>query len=62
MEGIIKLMAAIAVILIAGLAMLMVFDIIPPDVFSVGVKKIVLATVITGLTAAAVAFIIRFGK
>ena len=62
MTGIIKLAASIAVILVAGLAMLMVFDIIPPDVFSIGVEKIVLVAVIAGLTAAAVAFIIRFGK
>ena len=62
MTGIIKLTASIAVILVAGLAMLMVFDIIPPDVFSIGVKKIVLAMVIARLTAAAIAFIMRFGK
>lgn len=62
MTGIIKLTASIAVLLVAGLATLLVFDIIPPDVFSIGVKKIVLASAIAGLTAVALAFIMRFGK
>lgn len=62
MTGIFKFTASIAVLLVAGLATLLVFDVIPPDVFSVGVKKIVLTGAIAGLTAVALAFIMRFGK
>ena len=62
MSGIIKLTASIAILLVAGLAMLLVFDIIPPDVFSTGVKKILLVGIIVGLTSGALAFISRLGK
>ena len=62
MTGMIKLTASIAIVLVAGLATLLVFDIIPPDVFSAGVKKILLVAIIVGLTAGALAFITRLGK
>ena len=62
MTGIIKFTASIAVLLVAGLATLLVFDIIPPDVFSQGVKKTILTGAIAGLTAVALAFIMRIGK
>lgn len=62
MTGMIKLTASLAVVLVAGLATLLVFDIIPSEVFSVGVKKIVLLVVIVGLAAGAVAFIMRIGN
>ena len=62
MSGMIKLTAAIAILLVAGLAMLLVFDIIPPDVFSTGVKKVLLVGIIVGLTSGALAFISRIGK
>lgn len=62
MTGMIKLTASIAIVLVAGLATLLVFDIIPPDVFSTGVKKILLVAIIAGLTAGALAFITRLGK
>ena len=62
MTGIIRLTASIAVLLVAGLATLLVFDIIPPDVFSNAIKKIVLTGAIASLTAIALAFIMRFGK
>ena len=62
MSGIIKLTASIAILLVAGLAMLLVFDVIPPDVFSTGVKKILLVGIIVGLTSGALAFISRLGK
>ncbi len=62
MTGIIKFTASIAVVLVAGLAMLLVFDVIPPDVFSVGVRKIVLTGIIVALTAGALAFIMRIGR
>ena len=62
MTGMIKLTASIAILLVAGLATLLVFDIIPPSVFSTGVKKILLVAIIVGLTAGALAFITRLGK
>ena len=62
MTGMFKLTASIAVILVAGLATLLVFDVIPPDVFSAGVKKILLVGIIVGLASAALAFIFRLGK
>lgn len=62
MSGMIKLTASVAILLVAGLAMLLVFDIIPPDVFSAGVKKILLVGIIVGLTSGALAFISRLGK
>lgn len=62
MTGMIKLTAAIAVVLVAGLATLLVFDVIPPDVFSAGVKKILLVGSIFALTTVALAFIARPGK
>ena len=62
MTGILKLTASIAVVLVAGLAALLVFDVIPPDVFSTAVKKIVLTGAIAVLTAVALTFIMRSGK
>ena len=62
MSGMIKLTASIAILLVAGLAMLLVFDIIPPDVFSTGVKKILLVGIIVGLTSGALAFISQLGN
>ena len=62
MIGIVKFTASVAVLLLAGLATLLVFEVIPPEVFSQGVKKTLLTLVIAGLTAGALAFIVRLGK
>lgn len=62
MSGMIRLTASIAILLVAGLATLLIFDIIPPDIFSTWVKKILLLGIIVGLTAGALAFISRVGK
>ena len=62
MTGMIKLTASIAILLVAGLATLLVFDIIPSDLFSTGVKKVLLVAIIVGLTAGALGFITRLGK
>ena len=59
MSGILKSLAAIAVIFVAGLATLMVFDVIPPDFFSAAIKKIVLTGVIIVLAVLALGFIMR---
>jgi len=62
MSGMIKLTASIAILLVAGLAILLVFDIIPPDVFSTGVRKVLLVGIIVGLTSGVLAFISRLGR
>lgn len=62
MTGIIKLTASIAILLVAGLATLLVFDVIPSDIFSTVVRKILLVAIIVGLTAGALAFISRLGR
>lgn len=62
MPGILKLVATVAVIVAAGLAMLLVFDIIPPETFSSGLRKTVLITIIFALASAAIAFITRIGR
>lgn len=57
-----RLTASITIILVAVLAMALVFDAIPDEFFSEAVKRIVLAAVISVLTAAAVGFVVRVGK
>lgn len=59
MSGIMKMLAAIAVVLVAGLALLLVFDVISLDAFGAGVKKVVLVSTIIGLASAALAFIMN---
>lgn len=62
MAGVMKLMASLAIVAIAAVAMLLVFDVIPPGVFSDVVKKILLSGIIIALASAAIAFITRLGK
>lgn len=62
MTGFFKLTASVVIVLVAALAMALVFDVIPSEWFSEAVKKILLVSVIVGLTVAAVAFIMRLGK
>lgn len=62
MAGVLKLMASIAIVAIAAVATLLVFDIIPPGVFSDVVRKVLLAGIIVALASAAIVFIVRLGK
>lgn len=62
MAGVMKLMASIAIVAIATVATLLVFDVIPPGVFSDVVKKVLLAGIIIALATAAITFIVRLGK
>ncbi|MEM7431988.1 MAG: hypothetical protein AAF351_08610 [Pseudomonadota bacterium] len=62
MSGIMKSMAAIAVIFVAGLATLLVFGIIPTEIFSEALTKFLLAGVIIVLASVALGFIMRSGK
>lgn len=62
MSGIVRLSASIVILLVAGLATALVFDLIPPDVFSDALKKLLLTVVIAGLTIGALAFVARVGK
>ena len=40
MSGIVRLAASIVILLVAGLATALVFDVIPPDVFGDALKKL----------------------
>lgn len=62
LTGILKLTASITVMLIAGLAILLVFDVIPEDVFSETLQRILMLVLIVGLTIGALAVIARLGK
>ena len=62
MAGVLRLLAMIAVLIVAALALLMIFDVIPREVFSAGLGKVVLSTLVIGLTAAAIAYLARPGK
>ncbi len=62
MSGIVRLAASIVILLVAGLATALVFDVIPPDVFGDALKKLLLTVVIAGLTIGALAFVARVGK
>ena len=62
LTGIAKLTVSITVMLVAGLAILLVFDVIPEAVFSDTLQKILLLVFIVGLTIGALALIARIGK
>lgn len=62
MAGVLKLMASIAIIAVAAVATLLVFDVIPAGVFSEVVRKVLLAGIIVALASAAIAFIMRLGR
>ncbi|HUF72932.1 MAG TPA: hypothetical protein VMR74_08540 [Gammaproteobacteria bacterium] len=62
LTGIAKLTVSITVVLVAGLAILLVFEVIPEDVFSDTLQKILLLVFIVGLTISALALIARIGK
>lgn len=62
MNGFLRLTVSLAIVLVALLATALVFDVIPGEFFSEAVKKIVLVSAIAGLTAAALAFVVRIGK
>ena len=57
-----RLTVSMAVSFIAGLAILLVFDVIPDDIFSEGVQKIGLLVIIVALASAAVTLISKIGK
>jgi hypothetical protein len=60
--GSIKVIVSLTILLIAGLAVLLVFDVIPEDMFSESVQRVALLAVIVGLATAALALIARIGK
>lgn len=62
MSGIIRLAVSILILLVAGLATALIFDVIPADVFGEALKKVLLTAAIAGLTIAALAFVARAGK
>ncbi|MGB5306171.1 MAG: hypothetical protein WBO06_09870 [Gammaproteobacteria bacterium] len=60
--GVAKLIAATVIVLIAGLAVLVLFDVIPGDVFGTFAKKALLTASILLLASAAIALLMRSGK
>jgi len=62
LTGIARLAVSITVMLVACLAILLVFDVIPEAVFSDTLQKVLLLAVIVGLTIGALALIARIGK
>ncbi len=62
LAGVVKLVTASVILLVAGLAVLVVLDIIPGDVFGDFAKKAVLIASIFVLASAAIALLIRRGK
>lgn len=60
--GVLKLALSLTLVLIAGLGVLVVFEVIPQSVLSEGAQKIGLLAVIVGLTGAAVWLVTRIGK
>lgn len=60
--GSIKVIVSLTILLVAGLAVLLVFDVIPQDMFSESVQRVALLAVIVGLATAALALIARIGK
>ena len=62
MSGIMKLLAAIGVVIVAGLALLLVLDVISFADFGENVKKVVLVSAILALAAAALGFIMNSRK
>jgi hypothetical protein len=60
--GLVKLIVSLTVMLVAGLAIALVFDVIPESVFSEGVQKVGLLALIVGLAAAALVLVSRVGK
>jgi len=62
LAGVVKLISATIIFLVAGLAMLVILDVIPVDVFGVFAKKAVLIGSIILLASAAIALLMRPGK
>ena len=60
--GVIKLLAASVIVLVAGLALLVVLDVIPGSVFGEFAKKALLVASIVILASAAIALLMRGRK
>jgi len=57
LTGVLRLVGALALVLLALLALLVVFDILPRDVLGELATKILLAACILGLASAGIAFL-----
>jgi hypothetical protein len=62
LAGVVKLITATVIFMVAGLAVLVVLDIIPGEVFGEFAKKGVLVASIIVLASAAIALLMRGGK
>ena len=61
-SGTLRIAASIAILLIAGLAVLMVFDIVPKETFTELTKKTALTAAIVGLAAVALGLVGRLKR
>jgi hypothetical protein len=62
LTGVLRLVGALALALLALLALLVVFDILPRDVLGELATKILLAACILGLATAGIAFLTSSGR
>jgi hypothetical protein len=62
LANVLRLVAAGAIVLLAVLGVLVVFDVIPRDAFGELSTKIVLLACIVALASGAIAFLMRAGK
>ena len=62
MTGVLKLMTMIAVLIVAALALLMIFGVIPAEVFSKGLGRVLLSTFVIALTAVVIGLLARSDK
>lgn len=62
LAGVARLITATVILLIAGLAMLVILDVIPGDVFGTFAKKALLIASVFFLASAAIALLMRPGK
>ena len=60
--GVVKLITATLIFLVAGLAVLVILDVIPGDVFGVFAKKALLIGSVIVLASTAIALLIRYRK
>lgn len=60
--GVTRFIAAIAIFLLAGLAVLVVLDVIPAEVFGEFATRVLLVAIIVGLASAAIALLSRSGR
>lgn len=62
LPNLLRLMAALAIALLAGLAALVVLDVLPREILTQWSAKVILLTGIAALASVAIAFIMGWGR